>query len=179
MILDLIVLFLSILAGIRGWKKGLLWAIGSLIAVVVGVLLSLKLSHYLAIYLFEKHWLTSPYTVLISFVLIFVLTIFCFRQLAGFLEKVLDKLFLGWVNHVLGATLYIFFVFFMFSLCFWLINKTELIHQTVKQESKVYSIIEPIAPNAIELASAYLPFCKDLFEQINVTLNQAVEKVKP
>jgi membrane protein required for colicin V production len=178
MILDIVVLILTVLAFIRGWKKGLLWGIGSLLAVFVGVLISLKLSHYVANFFFEKNILTSQYTVLISFVLLFVLTIFCFRQLAKLMEKILDKLFLGWVNHALGGMLYAFFVVFVTSLCIWLINKTALINQTLKKDSKIYSFIEPIAPKTIEVASAYLPLCKDLFGQITTTVDRAVEKIK-
>jgi hypothetical protein len=47
----------------------------------------------------------------------------------------------------------------------------------MKQEAKTYAFIEPIAPKMIEVSSAYIPFCKNLFEQINATLDRAVEHV--
>lgn len=121
--------------------------------------------------------MTSQYTLLISFVILFAVTIFAFRQLAHFFEKVLDKLFLGWVNNVMGGLLYSFFVVFVASLCLWLINKTELISNNIKKESKIYSYLEPIAPKTIEVASAYVPLCKDLYEKINITLNNTVGQI--
>jgi membrane protein required for colicin V production len=177
MMLDIAFLLLSVIAFYRGWKKGLLWGIGSFLAVFIAVLLALKLGHTLADFLFEQQILQTSYTLPISFLLIFILTLFSFRQLAKLLESVLDKLFLGWANHLLGAILYVLFVAFVFSLGIWLFNKTDLLNKNMKQEAKTYAFIEPIAPKMIEVSSAYIPFCKNLFEQINATLDRAVEHV--
>ena len=67
MILDGILLILCIIAFIRGWKKGLLWAIVSIIAVLIGIVISLKCAHLLADYLFEnnlkRNFAVNPYQV--------------------------------------------------------------------------------------------------------------------
>lgn len=178
MILDIAFLLLAVVAFYRGWKKGLLWGIGSFLAVFIAVMVALKLGHYVSNFLFEQHILKNGYTLPISFLFLFVLTLFCFRQVSKFMETVLDKLFLGWANHVLGAILYVLFVGFVFSLGIWLFNKTSMLNNEIKQSSKTYVWIAPIAPKVIELSSEYLPFCKHLFEQINATLDRAVERVE-
>lgn len=178
MILDIAFLLLAVVAFYRGWKKGLLWGIGSFLAVFIAVMVALKLGHYVSDFLFEQNMLRNAYTLPISFLFLFVLTLFCFRQVAKFMESVLDKLFLGWANHALGAILYVLFVGFVFSLGIWLFNKTSMLNSEIKQRSKTYAWIAPIAPKVIELSSEYIPFCKHLFEQINATLDRAVERVE-
>ena len=172
MILDCILLVLMLLAFIRGWKKGLLWAICSFIAVLLGIIIALKLSGEFSEYLFVQQILTSKYTMIISFVILFLGTLFLFRMLIKLIEGVLDKLFLGWINHLLGALLYSFFVVFIVSTFCWLANQIQLLKPAMKAESKSYAYIEPVAPKTIDLISKYTPFCKDMIRKIESHLEE-------
>ncbi|MBK8684761.1 MAG: CvpA family protein [Bacteroidetes bacterium] len=166
MILDAIILILGLLAFIRGWKKGLLWALGSLVAVFAGIFISLKLSHTLADFLFKHQVLSGSYTLLLCFVVLFLLTMLAFRMLVGLVESILDKVMLGWVNHIGGGLLYTFFVVFVISTFLWLAKSAGLLQENIKSDSKTYVWIEPIGPKTVELVSAYLPFCKSLWADI-------------
>lgn len=166
MVLDGILLLVCILAFFRGWKKGLLWAIVSIIAVMVGIVVSLKFSHLLANYLFENNILTNSYTLLISFVLLFLLTIFLFRTLIKFVEKILETVFLGWANNLLGGIFYCFLVVFLFSTFLWLCNKADLIKPQFKADSKTYAYVEPIAPKTVALITPFIPYVKTLYKDI-------------
>lgn len=166
MILDGILIVLLILAFIRGWKKGLLWAVGSLIAVLLGVMIALKLSHSLADYLFRQNLLSSQYTLILCFVLLFIGTIFLFRSIIKFIESFLDKVFLGWANNMLGGVLYSFFTLFVVSSFLWLVNQSGLLNDELKKESNTYTYVEPISVWTIKTASEYLPYCKSLWNDI-------------
>jgi membrane protein required for colicin V production len=177
MTFDLIILILACLAFYRGWKKGLLWALGSLVAVLLAVIISMKLSHELATYLFNNEWYKSQYTVFISFLILFFATIFGCHMLVKFVEKILDKVFLGWVNNLSGAVLYSFFVVFVISTFCWLANQVGLLKDKVKQSSKSYAYIEPIAPVTLETVTNYLPYCENLINQIKHHVNKASTKI--
>lgn len=166
MILDGILLILCIIAFIRGWKKGMLWAIVSVIAVIAGIIISLKFSHLLAEYLFEKDILKNQYTLLLSFILLFIGTVFLFRTVIKLAESILETFFLGWVNNLLGGILYSFFVVFLFSMFLWLANKAGLIKQENKLSSKSYGYIVPLAPKTIEFVTPYIPFFKTLYHDV-------------
>jgi membrane protein required for colicin V production len=176
MILDGIVLLVCILAFFRGWKKGLLWAVVSIIAVLIGIIVSLKFSHLLANYLFENDILTNSYTLLISFVILFIGTILIFRMAIKFLEKILEIVFLGWVNNALGGLIYSFFILFLFSTFFWLTNKANLLKQENKNSSKVYAYIEPIAPKTVAFVTPYIPFFKTLYNDIELYFEKMQKK---
>ncbi len=166
MVLDSIVLILCIIAFIRGWKKGMLWAIVSVIAVIAGIIISLKFSHLLAEYLFEKDILKNQYTLLISFIILFIGTVFLFRTAIKLAEGILETFFLGWVNNLLGGLLYSFFAMFLCSMFFWLANKAGLLREENKLSSKSYGYIVPLAPKTIEYVTPYIPFFKTLYNDI-------------
>jgi membrane protein required for colicin V production len=166
MILDGLLLILCIIAFIRGWKKGLLWAIVSIIAVLIGIVISLKCAHLLADYLFENNILNNQYTLLLCFILLFLSTIFIFRMLVKFIEKILESVFLGWVNNVLGGLCYCFFILFLCSTFLWLGNKAHLIKPENKLDSKSYEYIAPLAPKTIAYITPYIPLFKTLYSDI-------------
>lgn len=172
MILDGILLILAILAFIRGWRKGLLWALCSFIAVILGIVIALKLSGALSEYLFNQHIISNQYTMLISFVVLFLGTIYLFRMAVKLIETVLDKLFLEWANRLAGGLLYSFFVVFIISTCCWLANQAGLLKDELKATSKSYVYVEPIAPKTIGLITEYLPYCKDLIRKAESHLEE-------
>lgn len=165
MSLDIIFFVLCVYAFFRGWKKGLVWALGTMVAVFIGAMLSLKLSHHLADYLINRHWLVSSHTLLISFIMVFMVVMLVFSFLLSFLDQVLDLLMLGWVNKLAGAALYVLFMSFILSLIFWLTNNAGLIEGRTKSQSKFYPRIKNFAPYIIKQASDYLPFCQNIYEE--------------
>ncbi len=170
MILDVIVAVSGILAFYRGWQKGIIAAILSLVGVVIGIIFSLKLSYTLADYLRMQNIIDNKYVLLISFILVFIGVVLIFKLIISALEKVLKIAMLGWANRLAGAIMYVFGSLLFMSLLFWLGNKVGLVNPQAKTESKVYSYIEPIAPKTIEVTSAYVPYCKDLLGKVQAYL---------
>jgi membrane protein required for colicin V production len=176
MVLDIIVLILSILAFIRGWQKGLLWALCSFVAVFAGLFLSLKLSHVVANYLFTQHVMSGNYVLLICFVGIFLITMFVFRMAIRLIEKLLDKMFLGSVNKILGGLLYSCFTLFIISSFLWLANSVKMVTTETKSTSKIINYIEPIAPKMVELFQGYIPYCKNLLGDLKTYATKVNER---
>jgi membrane protein required for colicin V production len=167
MVLDSIIVITCLLAFYRGWKKGIVSAVLSLVGVLLGTIISIRLSHSFATYIQDSHIINSQYLLPISFIVLFVATIFVFRLIINAIEGLLKMVLLGWANKLIGAALYTFFTAFFISALFWLGNTVGILTAQSKAESKGYPILEPIAPKSIKLASQYLPFCKDLYQKIN------------
>lgn len=170
MIIDGIIGISLVLAFIRGWKKGVLWAVASLAAVVLGSLVSLKLSHKFAQLIQEQNLIDSKYTLIVSYILLFLIVMYGLRFLIKMIEKLLDSLMLGWVNRLAGGAVYILFSAFMLSSIFWLTNEAGVLTTEAKQESQLYTAIEPIAPQGIKLGGEYLPMLKELYADIGAYL---------
>jgi len=172
MILDGLIAVSLVLAFIRGWKKGVLWAIASLAAVVLGSLVSLKLSHRVAQLIQEQQIIDSRYTLIVSYILLFLLVMYGLRFLIKMVEKLLKSLMLGWTNRLAGGALYILFSAFMLSSIFWLTNEAGILTVEAKEESQLYTTVEPLAPQGLQIAGKALPFLKNLYQDIGLYLEQ-------
>lgn len=79
MALDIIGIILIILFFIRGYMKGIIVAAFSLLAIVLGAICALKLSHLLAEWLFKKGYITSGWGQLISYIILFLVVVVLVR----------------------------------------------------------------------------------------------------
>ena len=172
MIIDGFIAISLVLAFIRGWKKGVLWAVASLLAVILGSLVSLKLSHRFAEFLQAQQIIDSKYTLIVSYVLLFLIVMYGLRLIIKMIEKLMKSLMLGWVNRLVGGAVYVLFSAFMVSSIFWLANQGGILTEEGKKESQLYSIIEPIAPMGIEIGSDLIPYAKEMFQQVSEHLDK-------
>jgi membrane protein required for colicin V production len=162
---DIIIAIAALLAFYRGWSKGLIAAVVSLIGVIVGAIFSLKLSYILADYLLQANIINSKLVMPVSFILVFVAIMLLCRFIIKTIEGALKVAMLGWANKLSGAILYCFFTLFFISSLLWLGTKVGLVNQL--NDSKTSEYVMPIAPKAIEMSAAYIPFCKQILEEIN------------
>jgi membrane protein required for colicin V production len=93
------------------------------------------------------------------------------------IEQALDELLLGWANKVSGGFLYAGFAALLFSLFCWLSAKSGLLSEELKNDSKTFAYIEPIAPKVIAVSSEYLPLCKNLYHDLLDMLSKVGDNV--
>lgn len=175
MILDVIGLILIILFFIRGYMRGIILAAFSVIAVLLGALCALKLSHTFAAYLLAKGYITSGWVQVISYVLLFVVVVLAVRLIANLLQKAIEGLMLGFANRVIGGVLYAFLGLVLWSSLLWIAAKMNIIAPETINTSKTYSLVAGIAPWFWEQAGKLIPFVKDTFSSLEHffdTINQ-------
>ncbi len=104
-VFDIIVLSCLAVALFTGLKKGFIGQVVSLVALCLGVWMSVKFSAPTGAWL--KGWISLDDTVLrvIAFVLIFCVVTLGLNLIGLILEKVVKVVLLGWLNRLLGATL--------------------------------------------------------------------------
>lgn len=176
MIIDGFIAISLVLAFIRGWKKGVLWAVASLLAVILGSLVSLKLSHRFAEFIQAQQIIDSKYTLIVSYILLFLIVMYGLRLIIKMIEKLMESLMLGWVNRIIGGGVYVLFSAFMLSSIFWLASQGGILTEEGKNESQLYGIIEPLAPMGIEMGSAFLPYAKEMFQEVSEHLEKYAKK---
>lgn len=167
MIFDGFVCIVLVLAFYKGWKKGVLWAVCSLIATIIAVMLAMKMSHILANFLFHQHIVTSSYTVLISFIVIFISVMLLARFIISNVEKLLKSIMLGWVNQLAGGVLYTFITICVISVVLWFANNIQLTGSKFKSDSKTYPYIEPIARYTANAVTTYWPSIKQMMQDLS------------
>lgn len=182
MTIDVIVITVIIAFFIRGYMKGIIIAAFSVLAIILGILASLKLSERLASYLLEKEMVTSAWAPIISYTILFIGVVILVRLIAKAIESAMRAVMLGWLNKMIGGALYAFMGAVVLSAILWLGTEMSLIEQKHIEGSRTYKYIMPIAPWIADKVGYVIPMVKGIFadleqffQKVNVLLPEHVD----
>lgn len=163
MALDVTGLIIILLFFIRGYMKGLVMAIFSVVAILLGLLCALKLSHTFAAWMLEHGYLTSGWAQVISYIVLFVGVVILVRLIARVVEKVLEGMLLGTVNKLLGGLLYAFLGAVLWSSLLWVGGEAKIISAETIASSVTYPWLSRLAPWFCGVVGNLIPFLRDTF----------------
>jgi len=164
--IDIIVLGLLILAGNKGLRKGLVLAVFSLLAFVIGLALALKFSTLVAGYLGEHTNVSGRWLPVLAFLLVFVAVLLLVRLGARMVEGTLNLVLLGWVNRLGGFLFFAFLYLFIFSILLFYADQLLLLKPTLKEQSISWPWLRELAPKVIAGLGTVLPFFRNLFGEL-------------
>ncbi len=179
MILDIIGILIVIASFIRGYMKGVILAAFSVLAIVLGVICALKLSHTLAVFLYDKGIITSGSAQIVSYVVLFIVVVLLVRLIAKAIQTALEAVLLGTVNKIVGGVLYAVLGAFVWSILLWISTQAHIVSVQSIADSKTYHFFAPIAPWVFERLGRLIPFVKNILselEQFFQHVNQPVPK---
>jgi membrane protein required for colicin V production len=166
MIIDLILCGLILLAIMNGYRNGLIIAVFSVIALLVGLAAAIKLSAIAAGYLKQTVSISDRWLPVISFSLVFFLAAFIVRFVAKFLDKTARWAMLGWANKLGGILLFALLYLVIFSIVLFYGSKTQLLSRDLVSTSVSYKYIIPWGPKAMNALGELLPLFKGLFHDL-------------
>lgn len=175
MILDVTGLILIILFFIRGYMRGFILAAFSVVAILLGIICALKLSHAFAAWLLANGYITSGWAQLVSYIVLFIVVVLLVRLIANLIQKAMEGMLLGVVNKLAGGLLYVFLGIVLWSSVLWIGSKMNIITAETISTSKTYTWVSGIAPWFCEQVGKLWPFVKDTFSDLQHffdTLNQ-------
>jgi membrane protein required for colicin V production len=166
MLIDLIFAVLMILAIIHGYRRGLIAAVFSFIAIIVGLAAALKLSSAVANYLGHSVNVSNKWLPVISFVIVFIGVVLLIRLGAKAIQRLTETIMLGWVNRLGGIIFYAAIYITVFSILLFYANQLKIIKPQTISESVTYSFIQPWGPKAINSFASIIPFFKNMFAEL-------------
>jgi membrane protein required for colicin V production len=164
---DIIMAISFALAIARGWGKGFIMSLISLVATLIGLVAALKLAPKLAGWMYDLGIIKSGWGPLISFVILFLLIIWGVRWIAHRFENFAEALWLGMVNHILGALLQLLLSATVWSILLWLARRAYLLPAEMVATSRLYPYVEPIAPWVFAHIGAVIPLAKNAFSDLS------------
>lgn len=170
--IDLTILILLAIALIKGLKKGLVVALFSLLALIVGAAAALKLSGLAAQWLLETVPQMGKWIPLMAFILVFVAALVLVRMVAKLIEETLEWTMLGWVNKLGGVVFYALLYMIIASIGLFYLDKLGFLEKEVKGSSITYSWLQPLAPAIMEWTGKIIPVFTDLFEELESVFDQ-------
>src|SRR5215203_396069 len=166
MFVDFIAIGLIILAIIKGFQRGLVVAIFSLLAFIIGLAAALKLSTVVASYLGANTTVSQRWLPILAFAVVFFIVVLLVRLGAKIIEGGLRMAMLGWVNKLCGVVFYLLLYFFIFSIVLFYATQLHLIKTETIQTSSTYPIIYPMAPVVLDTLGSIVPVFKNMFTSL-------------
>jgi len=166
MLIDLIFSILILIAVIKGYQKGLIIALFSIIAFIIGLAAALKLSALVAYYLKDSVNIPAKWLPFIAFIIIFIAVVLLIRLGGKLIEKAFQVVLLGWLNRLGGVLLYIVIYIIIFSIFIFYAEKMQLLQPAVIRSSQIYNFIQPWGPEVINGFGMLIPVFKDMFTEL-------------
>lgn len=164
---DIIVAIPLVWGIVRGFMKGVVIEISSILSLILGVYLAGKFSDKGAEFLLEKFNFTTPYLSLISFIIIVLIVIILVFLIAKLLERVVEVTGLDIVNKILGSAFGCVKFAVLVSLVLLVINTIfidkSFFSEDTKKNSYLYEPVSAIAPLVI-------PGVKDKVQEMQASL---------
>lgn len=165
-----------VLAIFKGLSKGLIVAIFSILAFIIGIAAALKLSAVAANYLASNSKINSSWLPVLSFVLVFIIVVILVKLGAKFIEKTFQVAMLGWLNRIGGAIFFIILYTIIFSVFLFYAEALSLISPETIASSQTYSFVQPWGPKLIDNLGRIIPFFKGMFDDLGNFFEQLASK---
>jgi membrane protein required for colicin V production len=171
-ILDIIIIAAVIFFLVRGIYRGLVREVGSLAGVILGIWLGNLYHPEVAIFLKEV-LPPGKYIPIVAFALIFLVILVLCNLLGWLFKKFFQKIFLGWVDRILGAGLALLKSLVLCYLLIVLITFLAPRDSTIIKDSRLAPVIISSYQAMIKrIPSSSQEKLKDSFEQKKEDLQQ-------
>ena len=149
-VLDIILLVPLLFAIYRGFKKGLIYMVASLLALILGIFGAIKFRSALGSLLDAWFNIAPEHLNVIAFAVTFILIVIIVHTVALLVDKLIKAVALNFVNRLLGVAFGLLVTAFVMSMLLWPINTVNAQKNIIKPEriesSLLWKPISAIAP---------------------------------
>jgi membrane protein required for colicin V production len=177
MLIDLTFALLMVIAIIKGYQKGLIIAVFSIIAFIIGLAAALKLSAVVADYLKDSVNISAKWLPFLAFAVVFFLVVILVRLGAKLIEKAFQVVLLGWLNRIGGIVLYAALYLIILSIFIFYAEKLQLLQPATIESSQTYDFIQPWGPKVMNNIGRLIPVFKDMFTELGDFFNSLSNKI--
>jgi len=177
MLLDLIFAVVIVLAVIKGYQRGFVVGLFSLVSVIIGLAAAMKLSTVVAGYIGKSVKISEQWLPVISFAVVFLVVILLIRLGARAIEKTVELALLGWVNKIGGIILFAAIYITVFSVLLFYAEQMKLLQPDTINKSVTYSFVQPWGPKAINGFGSVIPVFKDMFSELEQFFDGVSKKI--
>lgn len=179
MLIDLIFAVLIVLAAIKGFQRGLIVAVFSLLAFIIGLAAAIKLSAVAAGYIGKSVSVSDQWLPVISFAVVFFVVVLLVRWGAALIEKTVQFSMLGWVNRLGGILFFAILYITILSIIIFYAENLKLLKPETINSSFTYSFLQPWGPKVIESFGKVLPFFQNMFTELSSFFGNMSDKISP
>jgi membrane protein required for colicin V production len=176
MYIDIILGILMALGFYIGYSRGIIKTVFAIVSLLMAILAAMKLSPVMISFLDGVLSWDPRLTVILGFVLTFIVVVIAIRFLGNLLEKMMTTLQINFVNKLAGGIVMsaVFMVFF--SCVVWFMDETRLLDERTKSSSMSYTILEPLPKGVAALGREVKPFFQSFWNKTADAMDRIREK---
>lgn len=154
-ILDIIIGIPILWMAYRGFTKGFVIEITTLLALLVGIYMAINFSFYAAALINDNFTVEDKYMSILSFAVTFIVVVIIIMLLGRLLEKVIDMIALGFIDKLAGGVFGILKGALIISAILLVINtfdkKEAVISPKLKTNSMLYAPVASVLPTILPM----------------------------
>jgi len=178
MLIDIIFAVIIVLACWKGFQKGLIVAVFSILAFIIGIAAALKLSSIVAGWLKDATSISAKWLPFVSFLVVFIGVVLLVRLGAKLIEKTFETAMMGWANRLGGVVFYAMLYTIIFSVFLFYVQQVQLLKPDTIAASQTYSFIQPWGPKVIDGFGKVIPIFKDMFADLETFFGSVASSAK-
>ncbi len=167
MLVDLLFVIALAASIFKGYTNGFTGAVFSFLAVLLGVVLALKFSSSVAVWLGNSTGTKNAFLPFLAFMLVLLAVAVGVRMLSFLARKSIEMVMLGWLNRLGGIALYFFLYSVVLSIVLFYLSELKIIPAETFEASKTYFFLKPLGPWVIAKLAYAVPAFNDVFEQLH------------
>lgn len=154
-ILDIIIGIPLIWMAYRGFNKGFVVEVSTLIALILGIYFAINFSFYTADLLRDYFTIDESYMAILSFVVTFIVVVIAINMVGKMIGKLIDMVSLGFLDQLAGGVFGILKAALIISAIILVINNVDrqqnLIKSELKAGSKLYHPVASLLPTILPM----------------------------
>ena len=155
-----------VLAVFKGYSKGFIVALFSVVGFIVGLAAALKLSAFVADKLSGTFNASGKWLPVLSFILIFIVVVLLVGLGAKLLQSSMELALIGWVNRIAGILLFALLYAILFSVFLFYAVQLNIFSAESIAASNCYPYLQPLGPKVINSLGTIIPWFKNMFAQL-------------
>lgn len=179
MFIDIVFAVVLLLAVLKGYQRGLIVGLFSLVAVIIGLAAALKLSAVVAGYIGKAVKVSEEWLPVISFIIVFAGVVLLIRLGANAIERTVEVVMLGWLNKLFGIILYLVIYTIVFSVLLFYAEQVDLLKPETIAKSVTYERVQPVGPAVINGFGTIIPVFKDMFGELEAFFEGVANHISP
>jgi len=177
--IDIIILVILGIFCLKGFFRGILVEVFTLVGLVVAYVIALREMSTVAGWIDKAVHFPSVISTALSFFMVFLLVVLFFRWMAGAVRRLTQWIFLGWIDRGGGMLFGIFKGALIASLLILLVSLIPLSKgfEREKENSLLFEPVSVVAPAVFNFVKHVLPRTKDYYEEVKEGLSNSAKEI--
>lgn len=148
----------------HGYTRGIISTVFNVLAYIFGVVLAFKITPTTTNIMERLFNSENPSMFIAAFLVNVVIIMFMLRQTANAMEGVLNAVYLGAINRVLGGAVMSGVSILIFSILVWFAVRVQFVNEATLRESRTYPFLKDLPGRAKSVAIRLKPVATEVWD---------------